>query len=175
MRLLIVEDDPDGREMLAELFQLHGWQVTAVPTTGAGISELRKGVCDVVISDENLEGESGSSMLCQASAEGLLEHVGALMYTAEPRRLNVPDGVRVLRKPLGLFRLIDEAKAVAHNDPASGPPSSAKRRTKKRPAQLVLYVTNAPSSQRALRTLEKVLDDGPASTRDESPPSRSAR
>ena len=26
MRLLIVEDDLDGREMLTELFRLHAWQ-----------------------------------------------------------------------------------------------------------------------------------------------------
>ena len=106
MRLLIVEDDPDSREMLADLFRKHDWEVTAVPTTGAAMNELRTGCFDVVISDENLEGASGSSMLREASAEGLLRDVGALMYTAEPSPLEVPPGVRVLHKPLGITKLL---------------------------------------------------------------------
>lgn len=113
MRLLIVEDDLDGREMLAELFRMHDWEVTAVPTTHAAMLELRSGSFDVVISDEDLEGHSGSSMLREACDEGLLDHVGALMYTAEPSELDVPSGVRVLRKPLGITQLLHEAKAAA--------------------------------------------------------------
>src|SRR4051812_35722111 len=101
MRLLIIEDDMDGREMLAELFRTHDWLVTAVPTTRAGMTELRSGGIDLIISDENLDGESGSSMLREAWAEGLLGSVGVLMYTAERDWLEVPNGVRVLHKPLG--------------------------------------------------------------------------
>ncbi len=116
MRLLIVEDDPDGREMLAELFRLHAWDVTAVATTEDGLHALRSGQFQVVISDENLGGESGSTMLRVASAEGLLCRVGALMYTAEPSRLDVPGGVRVLRKPLGICALLDEAASAAADE-----------------------------------------------------------
>ena len=107
MRLLIVEDDLDGREMLADLFRMHDWVVTAVPSTRAGMTELRSGGFDVIISDENLHGQSGSGMLREASAEGLLTTVGALLYTAEPGQLEVPTGVRVLRKPLAITTLLD--------------------------------------------------------------------
>lgn len=161
MRLLIVEDDPDGREMLAELFRMHGWSVTDVPSTDAALVELRAGGFDVVISDENLEGASGSGMLREADAEGLLLNVGALMYTAEPSRLEVPTGVRILRKPLGITRLLDEAKAAAQEPPARDraptpvPISSTRPR---KPVELVLYVTNSASSRRALGNLERVLD-----------------
>ena len=113
MRLLIVEDDPDGREMLSEVFRIRDWTVTAVTTTRAALSELRGGRYDLVISDEDLEGESGSTMLCEASNEGLLRDVGALMYTAEPDRLEVPPGVRVFRKPLRIAALIHAATAMA--------------------------------------------------------------
>lgn len=123
MRLLIVEDDRDGREMLAELFRMHAWEVIAVPTTDAAMLELRSGGFDVVISDEDLEGHSGSCMLRDAGNQGLLENMGALMYTADPKDLDVPRGVRVLRKPLGVTQLLDEAKAVA-----ATPPSGERRR-----------------------------------------------
>lgn len=152
MRLLIVEDDPDSREMLAQLFRMNDWEVMEVSTTDDAIAELRIGGVDVVISDEDLEGQSGSCMLRTASAEGLLRNVGALMYTAEPELLMVPAGVRVFRKPLGFSRLLDEAKAVA-----VAPPSS--RRRARDPVELVLYVTSSPSSARALRTLQSVLQD----------------
>jgi DNA-binding response OmpR family regulator len=113
MRLLIVEDDRDGREMLAELFRLHAWEVTAVPSVDGGMTELRGGGFDVVISDEELLDRSGSCMLRDAAREGLLRNVGALVYTAGSCRLVVPDGVRVLRKPSDLDKLLTAARACA--------------------------------------------------------------
>jgi len=113
MRLLIVEDDPDGRELLAELFRMHDWVVTATATRGEGLEEIRAHSFDVIISDEDLQGESGSGMLRQAEAEGLLGGVGALMYTAESGALHVPLGVRVLRKPVTTRMLLQEAHAIA--------------------------------------------------------------
>lgn len=125
MRLLIVEDDPDGRELMAELFRLHEWVVTAVPTIDDALDELRRGGFDVVISDENLEGESGSSMIRVASSEGLLSSVGVVMYTAEDHKLDLPDGTRVLHKPLGTGQLLHEAEVAA--ELASPPPTSGVR------------------------------------------------
>ena len=115
MRLLIVEDDPDGRELLAEIFRLHDWVVTATATRCEGLDEIRRNTFDVIISDEDLQGESGSSMLRQADAEGLLGGVGALMYTAEAGALEVPDGVRVLRKPTPTRTLLKEARDIARD------------------------------------------------------------
>ena len=113
MRLLIVEDDPDGREILADLFRMHAWDVTAVPTTEAAMNELRAGGFEVVMSDEDLEGSSGSSMLCGASEAGLLENVGVLMYTAAEGPLHVPAGARVLHKPLGVEKLVSAVTAAS--------------------------------------------------------------
>lgn len=155
MRLLIVEDDQDGREMLAELFRMHAWEVTAVPSTEAAMLELRNGGFDVVISDENLEGASGSAMLRAASREGLLRDIGALMYTAEPGQLQVPPGVRVLQKPMGITRLLEEVTAAASDAPSSGERVKAKPGT----VELVLYITDSPQSRRALRTMQTVLDE----------------
>ena len=113
MRVLIVEDDLDGRELLAEIFRMHDWVVTATATRCDGLDAIRRNTFDLIISDEDLQGESGSSMLRQAEAEGLLCGVGALMYTAESGALEVPCGVRVLRKPLATNLLLQEARAVA--------------------------------------------------------------
>ena len=152
--------------MLTELFRMHAWEVTPVPSTAAAMVELRAGGFDVVISDENLCGASGSAMLREASKEGLLRDVGVLMYTAEPGELELPPGVRVLQKPLGIARLLDEVAAAANANEADEAPGSGER-VKARPSQrprveLELYVTDSPQSRRALRAMERVLDDSNA-------------
>jgi DNA-binding response OmpR family regulator len=125
MRLLIVEDDLDGREILTELFRRNGWRVIAVPTTQAAMVVLREGSIDVVITDEDLEGNSGSAMLRAASFEGLLSNVSALMYTSQPEWLDVPPGVRVLHKPLTTASLVHEVNASV----GASPDSASRERT----------------------------------------------
>ncbi len=158
MRLLIVEDDQDGREMLTELFRMHAWQVTPVPSAAAAMVALRAGGFDVVISDENLEGASGSAMLREASEEGLLRDVGALMYTADPSELDLPPGVRVLKKPLGIAQLVDEVTAALAEPPDSGERLTASSKAGRSLVELVLYVTESEQSHRALRAMQRVLD-----------------
>ena len=52
-------------------------------------------------------------MLRDAARQGLLIDVGALMYTADPGPLEVPPGIGVLAKPLGIKTLLAAAKAAA--------------------------------------------------------------
>ena len=105
-KVLVVEDDPDTREILVQLFEAHGYQVTAVASAEAGLEALEGKTTDLVLSDNHLDGgQSGAWMLERAFREGLLDKVGAVMYTAdeEPK---VPRVVRVLRKPTSL-RLLE--------------------------------------------------------------------
>lgn len=112
-KLLVVEDDPDGREVLSELFRIRGWEVTDVANVEGALQALRTDHFDVVISDENVDGRSGSEMLREAQRQGLLADVGALVYTADDHTVEVPSGVRVLLKPLGIDALVDEAQHAA--------------------------------------------------------------
>lgn len=128
MKVLIVEDDPDVREMLVEIFRAYEWDVLAVAETALALATLRRDSVDLVISDENLEGASGSAMLEEASSAGLLFNVGAMIYTAEPRELHVPEGVRVLQKPLGVSSLLDEANAVIARSARSSRPFRSRAR-----------------------------------------------
>lgn len=136
-KILVVEDDPDTREILVEFFTSHGYDVTAVATAEAGLEKLQHQVADVVVSDNQLDGgHTGSWMLSKAYENGLLEKVGAVMYTAD---LNpgVPRIVRVLRKPTALGELertaeraVDSARMrVSHVTSMldGSPPSSIKR------------------------------------------------
>lgn len=112
-KILLVEDDPDTRDILAEFFAAHGYEVTAVATAEDGLEQLQHQSTDVVVSDNQLDGgRSGSWMLRRAFEQGLLEKVGAIMYTAdsEPR---VPGTVRVLHKPTALREIEQIAERAA--------------------------------------------------------------
>lgn len=115
-KILVVEDDPDTREILAEFFTAHGYEVTAVATAEAALRELSDHTTDVVLSDNQLDGgPSGEWMLDRAYKEGLLEKVGAVMYTADRDPPQVPRTVRVLRKPTALGEIEETAERAVES------------------------------------------------------------
>lgn len=121
-KILVVEDDPDTRDLLVQFFASHGYAVTAVDSAEEGLEQLRDKTTDVVLCDNQLVGDhTGSWMLRRAYADGLLWRVAAVMYTADTDP-KVPRVVRVLRKPTAL----DEIERTAERalDSARGVPSS---------------------------------------------------
>jgi CheY-like chemotaxis protein len=53
-RLLVVEDDPDTRETLVELFEGAGFSVASAGSLATARAQLRGGAFDVVLSDFSL-------------------------------------------------------------------------------------------------------------------------
>jgi DNA-binding NtrC family response regulator len=139
LRLLIVEDHAETRELMTELLAAYGYEVTAVESAELGLDELRSNAYDVVVSDHWLEGgETGTWLLCTAAAEGLLDRTRAIMCSAERRLDGVPDGVPFMRKPID-FAALDEAI----RNLVSEPPRSMRR------TRAILYVTTSAASARA--------------------------
>jgi DNA-binding NtrC family response regulator len=139
LRLLIVEDHAETRELMTELLAAYGYEVTAVESAELGLDELRSNAYDVVVSDHWLEGgETGTWLLCTAAAEGLLDRTRAIMCSAERRLDGVPDGVPLMRKPID-FAALDEAI----RNLVSEPPRSMRR------TRAILYVTTSAASARA--------------------------
>jgi DNA-binding NtrC family response regulator len=138
-RLLVVEDHEETRDLMTQLLGSWGYDVTAVESAERGLEELRSSVYDVVVSDHWLDGaETGTWLLCTASAEGLLDQTRAIMCSAERRLDGVPEGVPFMRKPID-FRALDEAiqRMLAE------PPRSIRRK------RAILYVTTSAASARA--------------------------
>ena len=77
--ILVVDDDAEVREMLAEYLTTHGFDVTSVASGEAMRAAVNQHVPDVVLLDLNLPGEDGLSL-----ARYLREHhdVGIIMVTA---------------------------------------------------------------------------------------------
>jgi DNA-binding response OmpR family regulator len=104
---LLVEDDGAIREALTELLETIGYRVNAVATAEQGVASLRKERVSLLVTDHALPGESGSWLVRQGRAEGLLQTTLVVMVTALLKPPELAD-VRVLRKPLDIVQLLEE-------------------------------------------------------------------
>ena len=63
MRVLLVEDEPDARELFASMLELCGAQVVAVGSTRDAVAVFRDRCPDVLLSDIGMPGEDGYSLM----------------------------------------------------------------------------------------------------------------
>ncbi|WP_437632035.1 hybrid sensor histidine kinase/response regulator [Sorangium sp. So ce854] len=116
LHVLLVEDEPDAREMLAFLLEETGAQVTTAGSTGEAMRVLERLRPDVLVSDIGMPGESGYTLIQQVRAAGRAEIRGipAVALTAyariEDRRRALAAGFqRHVPKPIdpsGLVKVI---------------------------------------------------------------------
>ncbi|HEY6552473.1 MAG TPA: hybrid sensor histidine kinase/response regulator, partial [Vicinamibacteria bacterium] len=84
VRALIVEDEPDSREMLMTVFEQCGARVSGVASATAAMEALQQEPPDVLICDIGLAGEDGHSLMRRLRAKEAHEggHVPAIALTA---------------------------------------------------------------------------------------------
>ena len=63
LRILVVEDDVDTRELLKTILERCGAKVRAVESSNAALGEMSHGIPDVLISDIGMPGESGYDLI----------------------------------------------------------------------------------------------------------------
>jgi len=114
-RILIVDDDRDVRESMAEYLQGHGYEVAAAESGEAMRKALAGGAPDVVLLDLNLPGEDGLSLARWLRAE----HAGIpiIMVTAAGEVVDRVVGLEVgaddyLAKPFDPRELRARLKSV---------------------------------------------------------------
>lgn len=107
MHVLIVEDDVDTREALAELLQGEGLEVTTAPNGRVGLEELSRVRPSLVLLDVVMPSMSGWEFL-QEKAQRPEADVPVVVMTAMPAR-NVEPGhdCMVLEKPFTVGQLIE--------------------------------------------------------------------
>ena len=160
-RILIVEDDEDTRQLLAIALGGEDYTVDQAASARQGLDLLRANVYDLVLTDYDLPGMTGSTMLKEATRQGLLKQAATFVVTAHP----APEGVGpagVIRKPLDLPEFLKQVRHILVSmtgEPTDAAPSA---RDTERPAaaevELVLYVSSdSPASLRARRHLESAL------------------
>lgn len=161
-RVLIVEDQDDVRRLLVTALEIEGHEVDEASNAIDGLQRIRQAHYNLILTDYAMPGGTGTWMLQQASADGLLQGTVSLVVTAHPDagELSAHD---VIPKPLDLDNFLDQVRRVLSSarqpDTASMADDASVSRRSRFIVELVLYVSSAsPASIQARRNLEQVLD-----------------
>lgn len=107
--VLVVDDEPGIRELLAQILADEGYTVTTVATGEEALGALSREVFDVVLLDVQLPGLDGLEILRQLKASG--SRVPVVMISGHATVEQAAEAVRegaadFLEKPLGLQRVL---------------------------------------------------------------------
>lgn len=80
LKILVVEDEADQRQLISQLLAANGYQVTSADSVEAAIVEIKKQVPDLVFSDWKLGQLTGMDLLNYVRREH--QHVGFIIATA---------------------------------------------------------------------------------------------
>jgi CheY-like chemotaxis protein len=67
-RVLLVEDDDDNRELMADVLEASGWEVVSAATGQEGLKALAEQAVDVVLTDVGMPGMGGLEVARAAKA-----------------------------------------------------------------------------------------------------------
>jgi CheY-like chemotaxis protein len=150
--ILLVEDDPDQRSGLAELLRRQGYDVTEAGSAEQALAVLDARHVDLVITDYQLGGATGS-WLARMAARGMNPGSPRAILMTGHDHLADAAGLTVLRKPLDVPRLLAEVAAAI--DTAGAPPAPPPGPVQR--IALVLYVNDALPSRRVRKALTSLL------------------
>ncbi|MEX2282774.1 MAG: sigma-54 dependent transcriptional regulator [Gemmatimonadota bacterium] len=99
--ILVIDDEPNIRRMLAGLLQAEGYRVTSAPDGHAGLAELENDEADVVLLDLVLPGDDGITILGR-----IVQRYPALPVVMMSGRATLGDAVQATK--LGAFHFIEK-------------------------------------------------------------------
>lgn len=120
MRILLVEDEPDARELLAVMLQGSGANVEAVDSAGDALQRLPLFIPDVLLSDIGLPRESGYDLIRQVrSLSSDINKIPAIALTAfateSDRKMSLSAGFQAhLAKPVEPEHLVETIKGLVN-------------------------------------------------------------
>jgi len=132
VRLLLVEDADDARELLSDVLTRRGAVVTAVPSAWAAVRWLREHRPDVIISDIAMPGQDGLEMMRTIRSQPALagRFIPAIALTAyaapEDRNRSLASGFQAhLIKPVDLTDLLTTVASLAASPTQQEPPAES--------------------------------------------------
>jgi DNA-binding NtrC family response regulator len=122
-QVLVVDDDPELRNMLTLLLEREGFEPTAVADVDQALACLAGETIDAVVTDLIMPGRSGLVLLAELHGRHPGVPVIAMTGSESPalREAALVLGARVvLRKPFGLPALVDLLGPMTRVDDAAG-------------------------------------------------------
>lgn len=113
--VLIVEDDVDVREILADLLESEGIPVRLAVNGQEGLASLRSALPlpGVILLDVMMPVMDGPTFLRELAADPALARVPVIVMSAAHRpELRLPPGTEILRKPLQLDDLLARIRGL---------------------------------------------------------------
>jgi DNA-binding response OmpR family regulator len=123
-RVLVVEDEPNIRDLILLHLQLAGWAATGVGNGEDALHRLRQEAFDLVVLDLMLPGLDGMTVLGAIRRESLNGDVPVLILTARREEADKVLGLEsgaddYLTKPFSVRELVARAKALVRRPRAS--------------------------------------------------------
>lgn len=118
-RLLIVEDEPGIRNLLAQLFRAEGYETDVAVDGEEAIVYLQEAAYDLLLMDVNMPGQTGIEVLRHQDRIGrrvrtiLMTALGEKEAMEEAKRLGV---VAFFGKPFDIFELKKEVTVQISHD-----------------------------------------------------------
>jgi len=111
MRILVVDDEPDARQLTAEILGSYAAEVVVAGTAAAALERIRERGVDVLVTDIGLPGEDGYSLLRRVRALPGGSEIAAIALTAyatqqDSRRAAEAGFQRHLSKPIDPLYLV---------------------------------------------------------------------
>ncbi|HEX5750774.1 MAG TPA: response regulator [Archangium sp.] len=159
--VLCVDDDEVARYLLERALELAGFSVTTAGGAHEGLALLKQRRFQLVISDYNMPDGTGTWMLKQATAAGLLRDTEVLIFTGSPDVKDAAD-LKIIAKERGTDHIVAQVLKLLGPEPGQpphrvSPPSAPQERATAR-IELVLYTAGpSPASLRALRQMKGLL------------------
>jgi DNA-binding response OmpR family regulator len=116
MRILVIDDDENVRNVIAEYLNADGHDVDAADGPAAGLRKIKAGHYDVIITDRAMPEMSGDQLALRAKR--MAPHVPILMVTGFGEFMNIngerPEGVEeVIPKPVTMDALREAIARVS--------------------------------------------------------------
>lgn len=124
MRILVVDDDPNVRELVALQLELEGHDVTSVADGAAAMTALASADADVVVLDVMMPNLNGWDVLERLRAEDRPHRPAVVLLTAKDlpddrQRARELGAVALLAKPHDGQQLVDLVQALMSSRAAS--------------------------------------------------------
>lgn len=115
--ILIVEDDPDSAELMAQILEIDGYRVQKASSGLQALSKVTESPVDLVLLDVMLPGVDGFEVCHRLRESPETAKVPIVMVSAKGRREDVETGLRVganayMTKPLSRVDLLATVKKL---------------------------------------------------------------